>query len=255
MSGTLEKYLVDIRDRGPHPQDPAIVSAARALLDVDPRVPEEIRSGLLQDDPADDAAALLAMLGAGDAFGSLFCAAIHDLAGPLDPPLDAEQERELALPLGLPVAEAVRAVAGEIPSLWSAIAPLIGAMEEAPVADAVRAAAGEMRSVWPAVASAIGAGHASSGELRPLPKPANSTRWSLRGLALVAAASLVSVAVWRWPEPTTALAVESIASGMIFANIEETQIVELSYGEVNVVQVEGDQGALILWVDDTEGGI
>lgn len=290
MSGTLglrlEDELVTIRDGT---ADSAALTRVRALVATDGRIPAELHDGLFDDDPADDAAALLAILGVDDGFGAALAAAIRDHAGDVEIDLAS-----LELPLGIPVADAVtcaagpapevwpavaraldvrveaplataiRAAAGPAPVLWAAIAPAIGATDELPIAAAVRAAAGEMSSVWPAVSAAIRpvavpgpekAIPSSLGVAPRLPRAANST-WSLRGLALVAAAAMVSVAVWRWPDPTSAIAPQEIvASSMVFANTEDTQVVDLSYGEeVTVVQVEGDQGALILWVEDTEGG-
>ena len=244
----------------------AELAEARAALAADARFPPEIAADGLDDDPPAAAGALLALLGHEDGLGAVIAAAVRaeaDAARPEVPALSDAERAALALPWPVPLAAAVRVAAGRPPDVWPAVAAAIG-VQTWSIGDAVRAAAGPAPDVWPAVAAAIrGAPMAipsSLGEAPTAVAPANSARGWMRGWALAAAAVALGVLVWRpveTPEAgaTAAVAVAEEAPALVFASAQETQVVDLSYdAKVNVIQVEGDEGALILWVDDAQEG-
>jgi hypothetical protein len=149
--------------------------------------------------------------------------------------------------------------------VWPAVAAALGVRVWS-IGDAVRAAAGPAPDVWPAVAAALqeraSPMPSSLGVEPPAIAPANTLRAWTRGWALAAAAVVVGVLVWRptgssepvEPDAVTIAAAEE-APSLVFASAQETQVVDLSYdAKVNVIQVEGDEGALILWVDDAQEG-
>ncbi len=238
----LENLLRCVRDGVASADE---LAACRSLVATDPRIPDELRVALFDDDTAGDAAGLLAILGADDL----------GLAAALQTELDGtERGLELAeLELdGIPVAEAVRALGGEIDlaaalelpvvplgaalaaeagivELWAGVAGQIG-IGVVPVADAIRAHAGAV-DLWPAVARAVA----------PRPVAANNNRWWLSGLVAAAAAALLVVG---WPG-------DAPEAPLVFAGAGETRIEELVVSDkVTVMQLEGDEGALILWIED-----
>jgi hypothetical protein len=142
----LDQLLMSVRDGDTRP---ATLARARALLAVDPRLPPDLREfGLSEDEPAIDAAALLGVLGLDDGLlGGLLAEALADeaAAAPRVGDITAEmlQDQEAA---GLPpVAEAVRAEAGEVDIAVSVVVRM--GLIPAPVADAVRSEAGEVEVV------------------------------------------------------------------------------------------------------------
>jgi hypothetical protein len=259
----LELQLAHIRDGR---FTDAELAEARAAVAADARIPPEIAVDALDDDPPAAAGALLALLGQDDGLGAVIAAAIRaeaDAARTEAPPLSDRDRDDLSRPWPVPLAAAVHASAGDAPEVWPAVAAAIG-VTAWPIGDAVRAAAGPVPQVWPAVAAAIRETAApmpsSLGVEPPSIAPANAAGGWMRGWALAAAAVALGVLVWRplaSPEPSEpgSVAVAEVVPALVFASAQETQVVDLSYdAKVNVVQVEGDEGALILWVDDAQEG-
>jgi hypothetical protein len=243
---------------------------ARELALGDDRLPEEIRPGLLERDLVPDAVGLLAVLGADVAFGDELAAAIDAETGgrrvevalddewtPVRSALARGLEEEAAgfdvtgavlAALGLeepdlPVAEAVRAEAGEID-----IADDVTLFTSGVVAEAVREEAGTVDLVGDVMQQVRQTALAPAST--PLPEPANTRRWFLAALTMAAALVLsvmVGRSVWNAGEPAP--------YAMQFASAEEIVVNDLSYGEstaVHVFQAEGDNAPLIIWVDDYE---
>jgi hypothetical protein len=144
----LDRWLTRMRDGD---DAPATIAEVRRLLAADDRIPADLRDPPdLDEDPAGAAAALLALLGHDDDLGALLAGALRaevadmpraaapePLAEPED--LDAEILR-LEQHLPLPIAEAIRARAGDIEIAGWVVERLGGAA--APVAAAVRSEAG-----------------------------------------------------------------------------------------------------------------
>jgi hypothetical protein len=110
------------------------------------------------------------------------------------------------------------------------------------------------RAPLPASADPVGVGRASlPASAHALAAAANNTRF-LRGLRrfsvaaiAIAAVSLVTFSVAEW------MGASSTAGGepLLFARAGDVVIEDLSYGDdVQVLQIEGDDGAVILWVDE-----
>ena len=104
-----------------------------------------------------------------------------------------------------------------------------------------------------------------------IPVPANSRRWAAWGaVAVLAAAVMLAVlfqnGIGSSPSavgPTVAenddpfvvgepeIPVRTLDDDLKFASSEEVVVHDLQYGEnVQVMQVDGDEGAVILWVDE-----
>ena len=67
------------------------------------------------------------------------------------------------------------------------------------------------------------------------------------GLVALAAAALVGVVIGRMANPL----VGGESDLMLFAQAGDVVVEDLSYGDsVQVFQFEGEQGAVILWVDE-----
>lgn len=160
--------------------------------------------------------------------------------------VDAEVLAALELS-GPPVAEAVRWAAGEVEVAQAVMAALSiegPAVREAVAAEAgsVDVAASVMAAVAPVAASPVVVAPA------PTPAPANDARgWTWAGVAL-AAVALVVVVVGQLGSPFGA-GLEPAA--LSFAQAGEIVVEDLSYGDdVQVFQTEGEQGAVIIWVDE-----
>ncbi|MCB9676074.1 MAG: hypothetical protein H6737_13205 [Alphaproteobacteria bacterium] len=168
--------------------------------------------------------------------------------------------------LGSEIRTAVRAEAGECPYIWEAVAEAIGVEAEAVegwdgalFAAAVRAEAGSV-DVANDVLRAIGAVRRpaipySAVEVEAVPAPANSRRWNVGTLVMAAAAALLlTVAPFglqnsRSVGGTHTASVE--APSPQFASAGEITVENLDYhDEASVTQTLGDEGALILWVDE-----
>ncbi|MEZ4239688.1 MAG: hypothetical protein R3F59_26740 [Myxococcota bacterium] len=300
----LEQILVRLRDGETSPD---LVARAIALVRADERIPDDVREVAFGDptEAAEDAAGLLAVLGADD-LGDLLVSAVMAAAG--EPPvphevphegdddawapigaclvagLRAEAEgfevahavmrRALAggaavdFAWGPVIAEAVAQEAGQV-EVAGAVHAVLGAPALAPVAAAVLAHAGSV-DVSGAVLAELGhergldvaaAVRAEAGSVDvaeavlfrlgfgALPAPANDARgWSFAGLAL-AAAALLSVVVSRLVVPVGVGPVPSEA--LVFAQAGDVVVEDLSYADdVVVFQTEGEQGVVILWLDE-----
>jgi hypothetical protein len=169
--------------------------------------------------------------------------------------------------VGRQVRSGIHEEGGAAPWLWAEVAQEIGISDpeevpgwsEVPLRAAIAEAGGPVPAVWPAIEgevrrlSRLAAPAGTSNVVEPprIPEPANQARWWVRGLVMVAAAALVSIGVWRWPAGQISTATSEEAQMLVFAGVEESQVVDLNYdSDVNVMQLEGDQGALILWVDE-----
>ena len=119
----LDSLLMRIRDKEASNED---VRRARELVQIDERLPEELREIALVEDIREDAVALLAVLGHDDGFGALVGEAllsevvessvesnteVHE-AQVVD--LAEAMEEELARPFPWPLAEALQADAGRV---------------------------------------------------------------------------------------------------------------------------------------------
>lgn len=176
---------------------------------------------------------------AGWAYGPVLAEAVRSEAGEVD--IASSVLAELTLDERLPLVSALHAEAGTVDVANAVLAEL--ALDAAlPIAEAVRAEAGTV-DVVASVLAEIGAVRAAS-----VPVPANDNRgWSLGTLAL-AAAALVSVVVGALSLPGGGM---EPLDPMLFAHAGEVVIEDLSYGvDVQVVQIEGEQGAVILWIDE-----
>ena len=154
------------------------------------------------------------------------------------------------------MAEAVRAEAGSVDVVDAVLGASLGLASAPPVAEAVRAEAGSV-DVVDAVLGALALGArpqavelermpSSVGSAPTPPRIANDRRaWATIGLAIAAAmlATMIGVAM-PWGG--------SLEDGqMTFAHAGEVVVEDLSYGDdVSVLQTEGDEGAVILWVDE-----
>jgi hypothetical protein len=143
MAGTLHSLLLRIRDGVATAEE---LHTARSLVRHDARIPEELREVALAEEPAIEAAALLALIGGDDELGELLRGAVSDeafdVADAVMAAIDVEPEVEdpEGLAFDVPLAEAIWGEAG-----WVEVAPVVAsvlAIETLPVAEAVRTQAG-----------------------------------------------------------------------------------------------------------------
>ncbi|MFT4626780.1 MAG: hypothetical protein ACI8PZ_005458 [Myxococcota bacterium] len=174
----------------------------------------------------------------------------------------------------LPVAQAVRSeagrpelVAGVAAALGHAVLPVAEAVRDAagqagwatsgegsvPLSEAVRAEAGSV-DLWDAVAGSIGAVEVAPtmpsviAPSETLPAPANRASWTW-GAALMAAVVLFVFGASQLVGAPTVGPAE--AAPMQFASASEVIVDALEWSDsVQVMQTEGDEGALIIWVDE-----
>ncbi|MBW1878026.1 MAG: hypothetical protein JRJ84_06670 [Deltaproteobacteria bacterium] len=267
MTTELTRLLNRIREGIASEQE---CTRARELALGGDWLPEEIQPGLLERDLVADAVGLLAVLGEDVAFGEELAAAIDaetrgsrvdvvldDGWAPVRSALARGLDEEAAgidvsgavlSALGLeepdlPVADAVRAQAGEIDivdevTLFSSGMLAAAMREEAGTVDLVTDVMRQVRQTALAPAST------------PLPEPVNTRRWFLAALTMAAVFVLsvtVGRAVWNVGEPAPYV--------MQFASAEEIVVNDLSYGEstaVYVFQADSDNAPLIIWVDEYE---
>lgn len=166
--------------------------------------------------------------------------AVRAEAGPVD--LAGAVAEEIGLQ-GFALAEAVWSEAGSV-DVADAVASALS-FERSSVADAVRAEAGKV-DVVADVMSAIGVWRATAAPVESVAAPANQVRGGRFGLAgfALAAVALLSVVVGRLAVPVTG------GSDLVFASAGEVQIDNLQVGtDVQVMQFEGDGGAVILWLE------
>ena len=143
--------------------------------------------------------------------------------------------------------EAIRAAAGDVDDLWPAIATSIAASEVGVLAirEAVAHEAGDADLV-PRVMEAIE--RDSLGVMTELPPAANTGRWAFAAVATLAAAAMVMFGVRL---TISELPLEPASPSLQFASAGELVVHDLQYSDnVQVFQVEGDEGAMIIWVDE-----
>jgi hypothetical protein len=198
------------------------------------------------------------------AHGGLVGAAVSREAGEVEVADHVARDLSLGGAVGAELAGAVAALGGQVDVAGAVMSELAGAglgEVTVPVADAVRAEAGPVdvvpavlaalglwRAEAPLVAPAAAASAASAASAPVLAPAANSSRsWGFAGFAL-AAAVLVSVVVGRLAVPVEG---SVPVPGPAFAHAGEVVIEDLQYGsDVQVIQTEGDDGAVILWIDE-----
>jgi hypothetical protein len=119
----------------------------------------------------------------------------------------------------------------------------IGAL---PLAEAIRFEAGPV-GIADAVMRSI-----STPVVEPTPKPANdptfraARRWGM-GIVALAAAALVAIVVGRLASPPGG----ADEHPLLFAQAGDVVVEDLRFDDdVQVFQIEGEQGAVILWVDE-----
>ena len=141
---------------------------------------------------------------------------------------------------------AIRAAAGDVQDVWQSVAQQIGSSNaEIPIRDAIVAEAGEVDVVHDVMAVVK---RGSLGVVTELPEPANRPRWGVAAFVAVAAAALMMIGVRA---TVGELPMEVAPTPVQFAAAGEVVVHELEYSEnVQVFQVEGDEGAVILWVDE-----
>jgi hypothetical protein len=310
----LDMLLIRIRDGEAGPED---VERARALVQTDSRLPEELREIALVEDIREDAVALLAVLGHDDGFGALMSEAIMsesfepvEETGAQVLDLNEAMEAELSRSFDWPLAEAIAFEAGQVElvtavfevlgidlqllGIGGAIADEAGAIDvsgdvsdsisgvgelglSTAIGDAIRASAGDVGELWPAIAREIAvvdvgslpirealaheAGDAdlvrdvmeaiereSLGVVAELPAPANTTRWGVAAVIAFAAAAMVMFGVRL---TISELPVEPASPPLQFASAAEVVVHDLEYSDnVQVFQVQGDEGAMIIWVEE-----
>ncbi len=237
MSDVLPSLLARIRDGVATNADRL---RARALVEADDTLPDDVRTVALTvpEEATEDAGALLALLGLeplelpgspsgkpsfrnGDAF-----AVEADVADDVMAALGLERS--------LPIAEAVASEAGTIDVAGRVMAELGAAIH--PIRDAASAPRRGAASAPRPVALPV-----------PLPFVANNARgfrWAAVALAAAALFALILGRGERSAEETEPL---------VFAQAGDVVVEDLTYAEgVQVVQLEGADGAVILWVDDGE---
>jgi hypothetical protein len=278
MQPSLEILLQQLRDKPLAPDErQSLVASARELARADERFPEDVRA-LVFLDPSEasaDAAGLLAILGLDD-LGDLLTEALGAQIVEVDGSLDVEEQ--VWAPYSAAIRSSVIDLAGEL-EVSDVVFRTVGADERrAPVRDAVLSACGPVEVVEqvlaavglvdsrPAIAAAI---HAEAGavdivepvltavaprkRLFDLPKAANDPRpaaWYRRsgfiGVALAAAAALL-LTFTRGPVGSAEFDIHPL----VFAQAGDVVIEDLTVGDgVQVIQIEGADGSVILWVDE-----
>jgi hypothetical protein len=221
MTDVLPTLLARIRDGIATDADRV---RARALVEVDSSLPEDVRTVALTvpDEASEDAVALLALLDLDslDLEGSESSFAVEsDVAD--------DVMAALGLDPALPIADAVAFEAGTLDVAGRVMAEL-GATRSVPVAvpAPLPVAANNARGFrFAAVASA------------------STFRW---GAVAVAAAALLALILGRGE-----LTGGGESEHLVFAQAGDVVVEDLSYAEgVQVAQLEGADGAVILWVDD-----
>ena len=165
--------------------------------------------------------------------------------------------------IGTDLRAAVAEEAGDCPYVWEAVAKAIGIEPEhvegwdgEALVAALREEAGTV-DLTDAVMQRVEVGRrmpSSLGEAEELPVPANAS-FGLGALLMMAAAVLLMVGV---PNLYRGAIVETGGPSVVqvddsaqFASAGEIVVEELDYGDnSNVYQATGDEGALILWVDE-----
>jgi len=158
---------------------------------------------------------------------------------------------QLSLETGLPVADAVASEAGTVDVVGSVLTEL--SLEAGlPVADAVASEAGGVEvaaevlgTVGSTLPTALPAPPSVLQEAPPVPIPANRG-WTW-GAVVMAAVALLVVGLYQLPGGST----DSPLLDFEFAAAGELVVEDLDYADdVTVMQAEGDEGAVILWMED-----
>ena len=158
---------------------------------------------------------------------------------------------QLSLEVGLPVADAVASEAGTVDVVGSVLTEL--SLEAGlPVADAVASEAGGVEvaaevlgTVGSTLPTALPAPPSVLQEAPPVPIPANRG-WTW-GAVVMAAVALLVVGLYQLPGGST----DSPLLDFEFAAAGELVVEDLDYADdVTVMQAEGDEGAVILWMED-----
>jgi len=166
-----------------------------------------------------------------------------DLASAVNDAITTEERFELSAGIG----DAIRAAAGDVGDLWPAIVSEIAGDEvgATPLREALAHEAGEADLVH-RVMDAIE--RDSLGVVTELPAPANTARWGFAAVIAFAAAAMVMFSVRL---TISELPLEPVSPPLQFAAAGEMVVHDLEYSEnVQVFQVEGDEGAMIIWVDE-----
>lgn len=273
MPPTLDNLLIQLRD-GTAPPTERVLEQVRALVREDMRIPPDMMDILFVDplEAPSDAAGLLGLFGLDD-LGPRIAAAIEaELAERLtkeaprpwtSPARDAlvpqdntNHMAELALtepdwaPVGAAVEEAVRVSAGRIEIADGVLGRVGLPAGMIPLREAVLAAAGRV-DVADAVLAAVGLRHTPV----RVPRPANNPRpaawfrsWMVAGTALAAAAALL-LTVERFPADRTTMGDGHRLLPPAMAG--EVVIEDLALGAgVQVIEIEGADGSVILWVEE-----
>ena len=150
-----------------------------------------------------------------------------------------------------PVEAAVRSGAGRV-DVSDVVRERLGQEAFMPVAEAVRAEAGQV-DVW----EGVRAGMEAAGSWRSEGTPEDGQRGqpsANRGFPAwvgwaVAAVAVMSMGLWDWSPPAGSQ--DRTQPEMRFAMASEVIVEDLSYSDtVQVMQTEGDEGALIIWLDE-----
>lgn len=206
---------------------------------------EEVRAASGAVDVAESVLGRVDREGSDWVYGPALAAAVVSEAGAFG---GSAEEILLAcgLDTGLSISEAVEATAGDV-DLVDRIFEALALEPAVAVADAVRFECGTV-DVRDAVMAEVAPTASSVDRLVTVPEPANRS-WGAWVTAAVAAAVLLVVG-------PTALGPNSSTSGGLvepirFAMAAEVIVEDLSYADtVQVMQTEGDEGALIIWLDE-----
>jgi hypothetical protein len=150
------------------------------------------------------------------------------------------------LPEGLPVVDAIWDGAGNV-DVSVDVVEALSLQSAIPVAAAIRFECGQV-DVRDAVMHELSQLQPSAVDLATVPAAANRS-WGAWVSAAVAAAVLLAVApnMMGWNAGSSDVRVDP----MRFAMAAEVIVEDLSYSDtVQVMQTEGDEGALIIWLDE-----
>lgn len=177
-------------------------------------------------------------------WGAVVADAVRSEAGRVEvaePVLSALSVRDPAVP----VAAAVRSEAGRVEVVDAVMRTLAVGEPELPLADAIRAEAGQVE-LADSVVRALGLEMPPA--VAPAPsevQPVNNNRFWIRAVVAFAAMFLAVVVGSRLPG-------QAEPEALVFASADEVIIEDLSFGDHanGMVDMSGDDGALILWVDE-----
>ena len=178
-------------------------------------------------------------------YGPTLSAAVKDEAG--QSPVSVGQIlASCGLQEELRVADAIRDGAGSV-DVSADVVEALSFQSAIPVAAAIRSECGQV-DVLDSVMRELSPLQPSVVELATVPAPANRS-WGAWVSAAVAAAVLLAVGpnMMGWNAGTSDVRVDPLR----FAMAAEVIVEDLSYSDtVQVMQTEGDEGALIIWLDE-----